>query len=271
MKQETVLVTFGAGTSGWKDAANRIHRDAEACGLFSEVEKFDEKWIQDFEPELWVQIRNYLEANKKKGFGYWMWKPALLKWADKKWPDKQILYVDSGFNIDRKDHLVSQFDNFLKFSFQSGGIAFEQTGLQEECWTKNEIFNYFKVSVNDKLKNQLYAGFILMPPGKLRTSLVNEFYDLTKFRNGYLFNDVLEGKQSNKLIETRHDQSIFSILWRKYELPTTPDLTLSSNKENFLFIAARNRTGLSADKPKVLLKLIRGMNKLRDKISSDAW
>jgi hypothetical protein len=104
-----------------------------------------------------------------------------------------------------------------------------------------------------------------MPPGRTRTFLVNEFYDLTKFRNGYLFDDNLDSNQSNNLIETRHDQSVFSILWRKYKLPTIPDLTSISNSGNFLFIAARNRTGLSANKPKVLLKLVRQVNKIRDK------
>lgn len=265
LKQDTVLITFGAGSSGWKDAARRIHRDANACELFSSVEIFDEKWIQDFEPELWTQIRNHLKSNQKKGFGYWIWKPALLKWADQKWPEKQILYVDSGFHIDLKENLASDFSNFLKISFESGGIAFEQIGLQEECWTKKEIFDYFKCTSEDKEKNQLYAGFILMPPGRTRKLLVNEFYDLTKFRNGYLFDDNLDSNQSNNLIETRHDQSIFSILWRKYKLPTTPDLTSTSNSGNFLFIAARNRTGFSANKPKVLLKLVRQVNKIRDK------
>lgn len=265
LKQDTVLITFGAGSSGWKDAARRIHRDANACELFSSVEIFDEKWIQDFEPELWTQIRNHLKSNQKKGFGYWLWKPALLKWADQKWPEKQILYVDSGFHIDLKENLASDFSNFLKISFELGGIAFEQIGLQEECWTKKEIFDFFKCTSEDKVKNQLYAGFILMSPGRTRTFLVNEFYDLTKFRNGCLFDDNLDSNQSNNLIETRHDQSIFSILWRKYKLPTTPDLTSISNSGNFLFIAARNRTGLSANKPKVLLKLVRQVNKIRDK------
>jgi hypothetical protein len=268
LKQDTVLITFGAGASGWKDAARRIHRDASACDLFSKVEIFDEKWIQDFEPELWTQIRNHLEADQKRGFGYWIWKPALLKWADQKWPEKQILYVDSGFHIDRNEKLVSEFSNFLKSSFETGGIAFEQIGLQEEYWTKKEIFDYFKCTSDDKEKNQLYAGFILMPPGRMRAYFTNEFYDLTKFRNGYLFNDILDSNQSNKLIETRHDQSIFSILWRKYKLPTTPDLTSISNNGNFLFIAARNRTGLSANQPKVLLKLARVINKIRDKKAS---
>lgn len=269
MNQETVLITFGAGSSGWKDAAQRIRREAIACGLFAEVEIFDEKWIQHFEPNLWCQIQDYFNVNQSRGFGYWMWKPALLNWADKKWPDKQILYVDSGFHIDEKENLIYNFRDFLRTAFEKGGVAFEQIGLKEECWTKREIFDYFKCNYSDKQKDQLYAGFILMAPGKTRSQFTQEFYGVTKFREGFLFNDERNQEQSMKFIDTRHDQSIFSILWRKYGLSTTPDLTTSSNIGNFLFIAARNRTGISATKPEFLLRLVRLKNRIRDIMVDD--
>jgi hypothetical protein len=264
LNQETVLITFGAGSSGWTDAAQRLRKEANACGLFAQVEIFDQKWIQDFEPKLWYQIQDYFNANQPRGFGYWIWKPALLYWADKKWPDKQILYVDAGFHIDEQENLIYNFRDFLRTSFEKGGVAFEQIGLKEEYWTKREIFDYFNCNYNDTQKNQLYAGFILMAPGEKRTQFTQEFYSLTKFKNGFLFNDVRYAEQSAKFIEPRHDQSIFSILWRKYGLSTTPDLTTISNIGNFLLIAARNRTGMSATKPKSLLKLIRLKNKIRD-------
>ncbi len=265
MEQETVLLTFGAGGRGWKDAARRIRREASACSLFSEVKIFDEKWIQDYDPDLWLQIQNYFSTNQLKGFGYWMWKPALLKWANDKWPDKQILYVDAGFHIDRNKTLIAEFSDFLNKSFEIGGIAFEQIGLTEERWTKREVFDFFGTLLQDRKNNQLYAGFILLPPGNVRTQITSEFYNLTKYRNGFLFNDCIELKQSNQFIETRHDQSIFSLLWRKYDLSVIPDLTKTANMNNFLFIAARNRTGLSAKVPIFLLKIMRAVNRVRSR------
>ena len=261
--QETVLITFGAGAAGWKDAAKRIRKEAGACQLFSEIEIFDEKWIQEYEPALWLQIQKYFDSNLFRGFGYWMWKPALLKWAHEKWPDKQILYVDAGFHIDRDKFLIADFREFLTQSFELGGIAFEQVGLTEECWTKREIFDYFESTDRDKKNNQMYAGFILLPPGKIRAQIISDFYNLTKYREGFLFNDSIELEQTERFLDTRHDQSIFSLLWRKYNLSIVPDLTAATNMKKFLFISARNRTGFSAKTPKYLLKLVRAVNKLR--------
>ena len=262
MEQKTVLITFGAGSRGWRQAAKRIHREASASGLFSEVEIYDERWIQESDPELWTLIESCLTQGENRGFGFWMWKPALLKWADEKWPDAQILYVDSGFHIDKNRKLIQEFRAFLNVSFQKGGIAFEQIGLREKYWTKLEVFEYFKIESKNQKANQLYAGFILMPPGNTRKKLFNEFYQLTKYRNGFLFNDTLSIQQSKEFFETRHDQSIFSILWRKYKLTVTPDLTRIENMNKFLFIAARNRTGFPANSPAFLLKVVRGINKL---------
>ena len=265
MEQETVLITFGAGDKGWKDAAKRVRRDAIRTKLFSDVEIFDENWIQDFDPDLWALIQGYLSTQQKRGFGYWMWKPALLKWADEKWPNKQILYVDAGFHIDRNNKLVAEFGDFLMKSFEIGGIAFEQVGLQDECWTKQEIFDFFKYRSQYKKNNQLYAGFILMPPSEVRKQFTFQFYNLTKHENGFLFNDSITCKQSDRFIETRHDQSIFSILWRNHGLATSPDLTKTENINKFLFISARNKTGLPANIPKYLLKMMRGVNRVRSR------
>ena len=202
--------------------------------------------------------------DEKRGFGYWMWKPALLKWADEQWPNHQILYVDAGFHIFLDKKMIVAFKDFLEKSYSCGGIAFEQHGLQEISWTKREIFDYFEISEEEKLNFQIYAGFILLPPGQKRRDIISEFYSLTKKDNGYLFNDNHDINQHFNFIETRHDQSIYSILCRKYNLATISDLTAPVPNPRFMFIAARNRTGLSATTNRHILKIARGLNRIRD-------
>jgi hypothetical protein len=261
---KTVLVTFGAGTRGWRTAADRVVRDAKRLDIFSEVQAFDSAWLKRYDQDLWKIVRNFFEKELRRGYGYWMWKPALLKWADEKWPDCQILYVDAGFEIGAGQYQSDVFKDFLNESWIRGGIAFEQLNLPEINWTKCEIFEYLNVDYDNRFCNQLFAGFICMPPGNQRKKLLQEFYNLTKVEQGFLFSDELRKKQDSSLIETRHDQSIFSILWRKYNLYTTADLTNQSNRGNFLFTASRNRTGISSSNPKFLLKLLRGFNKVID-------
>lgn len=270
-RRDTILITFGAGGRGWKSAARRIQRTASKLGIFSNVLIFDESWIQTAEPSLWDRILSYFRLNQFKGFGYWMWKPALLRWADQKWPDHQILYIDAGFEINPKEELVSQFKDFLEMSWDLGGIAFEQMGLPDDEWTKVEVFDYLEVNQTHRSMNQLYAGFICLPPGRTRRKLTNDFYELTKIQNGILFNDDCVAQQARQFKEHRHDQSIFSILWRQYELETLEDLTTVNNSAHFLFTAARNRTGISAKNPKLMLKLLRILNKIIDAISRSQY
>lgn len=254
MVKKNLLVTFGDGNYGWRRASNRIVRTAKFTNLFDHAVSLDLVWLKKYDPELFSQISNLIKERAIKGLGYWMWKPAVLKWASENYPSHQILYTDAGFDINSTQNLINEFEKFLKNNWSLGSCAFRQVSFVEKYWTKKEVLNYFNSSSLIKSSDQVYAGFILMAPNKERKILIKDYYEAIRFDKGFLFNDSLRLNQIKGFIQHRHDQSILSCIWKKMNLNVESELVNYNNYGKFLMIAARNRTGLPANAGTVLLK-----------------
>ena len=88
---KNIFVTFGDGTKGWIDARKRIVREAKKAELFETHIGLDDKWLKEWAPDAFKIMRDFSIQNNRRGHGYWIWKPALLLWADKLFPKHQIL------------------------------------------------------------------------------------------------------------------------------------------------------------------------------------
>lgn len=157
--------------------------------------------------------KNESILTQKRGAGYWLWKPYLIKKTmDIMQEGDYLVYSDSGiYFIDSVEYLI----NALEITKQD--IMPFSTGKHiEKNWTKRDIFvemncdtEYFWNS------RQLWAGFILFKVTEKSKAFVQEWLDWCE--QGHLLTDEksinpnLEG-----YIETRHDQSIYSLLIKKY-------------------------------------------------------
>ena len=269
MVRSTVLITFGSGTTGWQKAGMRVYRSAKKTGLFDEVVLLDAGFLKAHEPKSWDLISSYLEAGNKRGFGYWIWKPAILKWARVNFPNHQILYVDAGCEILVTKTLIDKFQKFLEASWDSGGVAFSQNGLSELSWTKSEVLQYHQITDEIAKSDQLYAGCILTIPSLAENQFIERYYQASIHDSGFLFNDDIRETQNQSFVEHRHDQSNYSLIWKKMDLHTIDDLCHKANKGNFLIYAARNRTSLPANSPELILKTSRVLNKIVDKLKQE--
>jgi len=266
MIKKNLLVTFGDGHHGWSRAANRIVRSAKYTNLFDQAVSLDLVWLKKYDPKLFSQICHLIKQGDTKGLGYWMWKPAVLKWAAENYPNHQILYIDAGFDINRNPSLIKEFEKFLKNNWSLGSCAFRQASFVEKYWTKKEVFDYFNSSPSIRFSDQVYAGFILMAPNKEREILIKDYCEAIRFDKGFLFNDSLRLNQIEGFIQHRHDQSILSCIWKEMNLNLESELVNFNNYGKFLMIAARNRTGLPANAGTVLLKSARVYSDFRDRL-----
>jgi hypothetical protein len=262
----TVFATFGDGRTGWRRAATRISREAIKSAQFEQVHKFNMAELNQIDPEisnLIVEIRNRAGA---RGYGYWVWKTAILFWLDKHYPDSQICYVDSGSHIDTSESLRQEWMNLLQLSYEKNGLAWALPGYLESQWTKTEVFQILDSSGRFRDSNQIQSGFICLPPSNKRALFCEEYRDLALTQNGFLFTDEIEVNQTQDFIESRHDQSVLSLLWKKYDFNFQLDKTNPSAFASFPIIALRNNTGLNGKHSKNTLMAARYCDLLIDQL-----
>lgn len=246
MNSANIFITFGAGRTGWLKAAKRITSEARDTRLFLNCFNLGQSWLQSWDSEIYAIAQNLRKKFGPRGFGYWTWKPSVLYWADKYFPNHQIVYVDAGSEFTLSKLEKNPLHTFLLKSQLHGGLAWQLEHHPEKSWTKKELLRQFEGSNIVTSSNQIQSGFISLPPSKERSNFVNDWRNLALAQNGFFFTDELTTNQESKFVEHRHDQSAFSCLWKLYGFPylTTNDYQIYCN--DFGIIATRNNSLFSS-------------------------
>lgn len=220
-----VLCTFG--NTLLAPGFPQFVQNAEAMRVFDEIYTYTEKDLsKDFRKKWGRYMYPY-----SKGYGYWCWKPPLIKKTLDMINDGDILlYTDVGcyLNPNGKERLGEYYDIVEKSpSGMLGFRSFEKNyngmpeGLRFEYeWTKGDIFDYFGVRDNTEVTQttQYEAGIIFIKKGPESTAFVNEWVkviddDFSLITDAPSRSPNLKGFQEN-----RHDQSIYSMLAKKYKI-----------------------------------------------------
>jgi hypothetical protein len=117
----------------------------------------------------------------------------------------------------------------------------------EICWTKKESLVAFNATKEMKYSNQIQSGFIALPPMQSRLPLLNDWRGWAIEKEGFFFTDQTEMKANPEFQEHRHDQSMLSLLWKKYNLPAPFDLTSPPHSEVLGLRSSRNNSRRSSD------------------------
>ena len=244
---KSIFVTFGAGRSGWIGAAKRITAEAEKTDLFEFCFNLDERWLKTWDPELYKIGLNLRKNHPPRGFGYWTWKPSVLLWAHLNFPNHQVVYIDAGSEFDCTKETFVTLEKILNDSFTSGGLAWHLPDHSEICWTKKESLLAFNATMEMKHSNQIQSGFIALPPTPTRLLLITDWRSWAIAKEGYFFTDQMTLKASAEFQEHRHDQSMLSLLWKKYHLPAPLDLTSPPHSTDLGLRSSRNNSYRSSD------------------------
>lgn len=193
----------------------RIGKEAKRLGLFDEVLLF----TRDSLPE---EAKRHPLINEKRGGGYWVWKPIIIKNVLNDLEDGDIVvYVDSGCTLNKSCvwnmmfRLLEKYDTVC-FQYGDSVPKFKNKGTTSpkmRYWTKRQTIDFFK----EKYKSESFLDFnqimggILFLKGK-DNAFLNEWYDLT-MSHPELLTDVDSddaANQYNGFIAHRHDQSIIT-------------------------------------------------------------
>lgn len=201
----------------FRNQQNYSLKMALSKGGFDEIKAYSKK---DIDNQFYNEYKNILEQSR--GAGYWLWKPYFInKKLEELNEGDYLFYSDSGVffrkNVDVLIEVLEKNDQDI--------MGF-QLPLIESQWTKKELIHDMDCNkARFTESNQILASYILIKKTNFSISFFQEFLDVSC--NEINITDKYDNsvKQDDDFIEHRHDQSIFSLLYKKYSLIPFKDPT----------------------------------------------
>lgn len=252
------LITFGGGNFAYRRSARRIALQAEASGIFETITKVTDKSFRIYCSHAWDKHQEFM-VNSKKGFGYWLWKPTIILKRLSEIPSGDILlYLDAGCELnllskEPRDRLAWYF----KLVTQHGSLAMQlndvpEIGLYptENRFSKDSLIQAMKPSAENLSENQLMATVMLFTNNDVNQEFLKRWGGVAVSQNYSLLTDDLRPDQNAGFVGHRHDQSIFSILYKESGMFYIRDETnwkpdWMGEGSIYPIWAMRNRTGIS--------------------------
>lgn len=240
------FITFGGPTTNYHNAVKRICQEANGFDVFDEIVGYTEQDLMSDE-SFWGKHQHFIHSNAGRGYGCWLWKPYLTKKTLDRMNDNDILvYADAGcfMNKDGKARLLEYFD-ILNTNESIGNISFQMIHL-EELFTKMDILDYYDAKDESIMKTgQIIGGVFILRKCQHTMELIDKWYD------GCCQYHLIDGSPGTLpnipfYDATRNDQSIFSVIRKKYGTIYLPDETWfgprwSHDGKNYPIWAIRKR------------------------------
>lgn len=206
----------------------RYREQAESMNIFDEIKCFSEKDLDKDFKKLWG--RHLIKYSR--GYGYWCWKPYLILQELNKLDEGDVLlYTDIGcfFNPKGRDRLLEYYAIAENSPTGMLGVQSQETaprGLPEtlyyeNVWTKGDVFDYFGVRDDESftLTPQYESTLIFFKKSDLTVSFVKEWYQAYLDKYSLATDSPSKSPNLKGFVENRHDQSIYSMLAKKYRIP----------------------------------------------------
>jgi hypothetical protein len=203
------LVTFANKAFRYNQLDNT--RSAKKTKSFHRIFSFSPK---DFEIDFYKQ--NAAILSQARGCGYWLWKPYfILKVLNRTFDDDIVFYCDSGsLFIDNVEALCRLPEKFGQDIIPFGLARIEKVYSKRDAFI---LMNCDEPRFSDTPHRQ--ASFIVLRNTAFSKNFVQEWLNYAQDPRILTDADNVEGKSNYpEFIEHRHDQSIYSLLTKKYNL-----------------------------------------------------
>lgn len=228
------LITFAGGDEKYFELAKQLKNSASEY----ETTIYTQKFLKHHE-DFWTKHKEFI-TNNQRGYGYWLWKPFVIQQVMKTMQNDEILfYCDADFIL-RKDR---NFLEKLKKDVKNNKIITSSTGEKEKSWNKKDTINRLGVTINEE-DMQVQAGTLLIYVCDETRNLIDEWYSICCEQDYHYIDDSASIEPNYKLFkEHRHDQSIFSLLLKKHNIPygTSIMTTIISHKIPIKNVRMRRR------------------------------
>jgi hypothetical protein len=263
---------WGFITSGFKDpniigAGQRVTAQATKLGIFTKLYNFNEQDLELWAPETFNKYRKYLNTSHK-GFGYWAWKPELIKNVMLRNAELDgVLWVDSGCEIFSSPWTKKRIVKNLERAEIDGYLSFH-LNYPEKRHTKIDMFELVGVEKWMIETPQIQATTLALF-GDFGRVIAKSWFSTCISDIHYIDNSPSLLKESAEFIEHRYDQSALSLTMKKMNLPSNFHApaggvkSLKSGIKSFFdpIWTCRNRTGITSI-PKMFLLIANFFNKV---------
>ena len=170
----------------------------------------------------------------KRGGGYWIWKSFIIKEVlDKIDYGDYLFYCDSGALL---RHSLKKLIKVMENDNQDA-MFFEVNGHLDREWTKRDVFIALDCDKEEYYNTtQRMSGFILIKKTERTISFAEDY--CTYSQQGLLITDEANelGKDNYEgFRENRHDQSILSLLSKKYGYRAYRDPSQWGDYQKYLY------------------------------------
>lgn len=234
------FITYG--NEKFKKAKERIINEAKDSGFFTSTTAYGP---EDLSSEFANKYRDILKQPRIGGYGIWRPYIILDKLNELNY-NEYLIYCDAGCTINKNGE--RRFNEYLELINKSNyGIISFQMNQPEKKWTTAEIFNYFSISKDDDIYNsgQIIDGILIMKKTPHLLKIIKIWLQVVS-DDPYLFTDKYNNNnQCSDFRDNRHEQSVFSIIRKKYGSVVINDKTYGNWKSESLlkepFWATRKR------------------------------
>lgn len=208
----------------FRESQKRNSIAGKEVGLFDEVISYSPK---DIDAEFFNRNKRILQ--QKRGNGYWLWKPYFIKKTL-----EAAKYGDFVFYCDSGSYFIRPVTPLIDRSIATGQeiIVFDLTYLERE-WTKRDAFILMDCDSEKYSESiQRLGSFSLWKKSPFTMNFVDEY--LRYAQDERIISDMENQcgyPNYPEFKEHRHDQSIFSLLTKKYDLKAYRDPSQFGNGE----------------------------------------
>ena len=211
-----------------KSALEKIVKQSIKMNYFDDIIPYT---YNDLTADFTERYHDKLDDNIR-GFGYWSWKPEIIKQTLAKMKDgDQLLYLDAGCNLNNhgKDRLKQYFDmlsddtplvTFINDTkdtlFFNKDIKLPDWPLKN--WIKGDLIDYFNIREQNEILDQqvFFAGILLLQKGKISKTFIDKWEETISTDWSFIDDSPSKSPNLDGFIEHRHDQAIFSVLCNLY-------------------------------------------------------
>ena len=181
--------------------------------------------IKDILSKLKIKIKNNLKK-ENRAFGYGVWKPLIVLDFFDKIPNGSVMqYADIGCHFNHDG--LKKFKEYISIVQRYGSLTFNYNGNTlkknnshlkfqkyfEYQYSKKDLISYLKIKNKSKILTspQIWSGSFFLKKNRKNKNLLINWIKIMK-KNKLIDASISKKKENKKFIESRWDQSVFSIL-----------------------------------------------------------
>jgi hypothetical protein len=252
-KMNVCCVIFGDGSVDFKEAAQRLGKQANNLEIFNHVYVLDSASLSQLSIRYKQDLAKIISLTS-----YPLYYRAIKPWAilyfmeDASKKYDLVFYIDAGCELPNNIVSKLRLKKIMNKVYKYGAIA-EYTGYKESAYSRKNLMDAFEPLSSTDAIGQIQSTWSIFKNTDESRKFMLEWIELSDPKYNYWQDPVGAelDEQNPDFIENRWDQSIFSLLYKKYHLPTKSTFWEYGGKFGNLrglsipIHATRNKTGKS--------------------------